>query len=359
MKVQALPFLVLLFLNSCSKEQVPLEVEPERSYQMGFTSWSYGPNLEDVNATYAFLETNGDIYAEHIDNTIPWNAWMNDEALPTAFTNEITGRVNRRMSGHSLLLSVSALNLGRDDLALDVDGTIPAYTHLDDESIRNAYFKHINYLVDAFAPDYLVISIESNELRLKSPEKWDGFTALISDVKSRIEVLYPNLKIAESISVHNIYEPDVADPASYIADVFKQINQHDFAAISFYPFLKNLSTASEFQAVFDFIHANTTLPIAFAETAHIAENLVIPNLNVSIDGDPSNQNSYLETLLQNAEQQDYAFIVWWAHRDFDALWETFSEEVRDLGQIWRDTGLLDENGTERPAFGTWSATFRE
>jgi hypothetical protein len=52
--------------------------------------------------------------------------------------------------------------------------------------------------------------------------------------------------------------------------------------------------------------------------------------------------------------KDYEFIIWWAHRDFDALWETFPPELRDLGQLWRDTGLLDESGNERQAFLLWS-----
>ena len=40
----------------------------------------------------------------------------------------------------------------------------------------------------------------------------------------------------------------------------------DFAAISFYPFLKGLSTNSEITEAFDFLHDNVSIPIAFAET---------------------------------------------------------------------------------------------
>lgn len=325
---------------------------------MGFTTWSYGPNLEDVNNTYSFIANNSDIYTEHIDNSIPWNAWINDLTLPVEFTNEITGRANRKIAGKELLLSVSILNLGRDDLATDMDGSTPTYTSIDDTDIKNAYYKHINYLVSEFAPDYLVIAIEVNELRTNSPEKWSGYTNLIAEVKTRIKQDYPNLKISESVSLHNLFESDASDPVSYVNEIITQMNQNDFAAISFYPFLKNLSSKTEFQEVFDFLHANVTPPIAFVESAHIAENLIIPNLNVSIDGDESQQNDYLELLIENANSQEYEFIIWWAHRDYDALWETFPEEVKDLGQIWRDTGLLDEDGTERSAFATWSSSFQ-
>ncbi|MEL7001227.1 MAG: hypothetical protein AAFN93_00690 [Bacteroidota bacterium] len=358
MKSLVISFLLIILLCNCSDDDSNGEVEVGGDFNMGFTTWSFGPNLQDVNDTYSFIENNSDIYAEHIDNNIPWNAWINDLTLPTDFTNEISGRVNRRIPGKELLLSVSLFNSNRDELASDFDGTIPAYTNLDDADIEDAYFKHIDFLVGEFQPDYLVIAIEVNELNLRAPEKWDSYKRLILNVKSRTRTQYPDLRISESISLHNLFEPDVPNQTAHIQDVFSHVNQNDFMAISFYPFLKNLSSTAEFQEVFDFLHANTALPIAFVESSHIAEDLIIPNLNVSIDGNENEQNDYLETLFENAENQDYEFIIWWAHRDYDALWQTFPAEVRDLGQIWRDSGLLDENGGERPAFSTWSSRFR-
>lgn len=359
MKNQVFIILSLLLISCCSKDEPIAKVEKERDFKMGFTTWSYGPNLHDVNETYSFIANNADIYAEHIDYNIPWDSWINNLTLPPEFTNEITGRANRKIAGKQLLLSVSLLNLNRDELASDFDGTTPAYTNLDDSDIKNGYFKHISYLVNEFAPDYLVIAIEVNELRLKSPEKWDAYKNLIIDVKTRIKQSYPDLKISESISLHNLYEQDISNPQAYIEDIMNHVNQNDFVAISFYPFMKNLSSKTDFQGILDFLHAKAMPPIAFVETSHIAEDLVIPNLNVSIDGNENEQNVYLETLVENAETQAYEFIIWWAHRDYDALWETFPEDVKDIGQIWRDTGLLDENGTERTAFSEWQSNYQK
>jgi len=192
-----------------------------------------------------------------------------------------------------------------------------------------------------------------NEFLLRAPDKWESYKRLIQSVTSRINREYPELPVAESVSLHNLIEPDIPDPLNYVNEMTAHMNQMDFVAISFYPFFKNLSSADEFQEAFDFLHERITRPIAFAETSHIAENLVVPNLGLSIDGSELGQNSYLQTLLQNARDQDYLFVVWWAHRDYDALWETFPEEVKDIGQLWRDSGLLDENGNERPAMATW------
>tara|TARA_B100000508_G_C11454496_1_gene275975 strand:+ start:863 stop:1954 length:1092 start_codon:yes stop_codon:yes gene_type:complete len=361
MKAKLGLILLCFLLFSCSNDDNPVEEviasEIGRGFKMGFTSWSYGPQLVDVDTTYSFIAKNGDIYAEHIDNKIPWKAWINNLPLPIAFTNEINGRVQRKISGKELLLSVSLFNSNRDELAEDFDGSVPSYSTLNDSSIREAYFKHIDYLVNAFAPNYLVIVIEANEFRLRSPTKWDAYKSLITDVRGRIKQSYPNLKVSESISLHNLYEANVNDPELYIQEIVSHANKNDFFAVSFYPFLKNLKTPTEFQQVLDFLHSKTSKPIAFVETAHIAENLVIPNLNVSIDGNENEQKQYLETLIANAKNQEYDFIIWWAHRDFDALWQTFPNEVKDLGQIWRDTGILDEHGRERAAYTVWQNNF--
>ena len=176
--------LLVLFISisSCSKDDSSSR-SITRNFKIGFTTWSFGPNIQDVNNTYTFIENNSDIYTEHIDGKIPWNAWMNNLTLPLEFTNEISGRVNKKIQNKQLLLSVSLLNSNRDELAKDFDGTIPSYTNLNDVDIENAYFEHINYLVSQLAPDYLVIAIEVNELRLRAESKWNSYKLLIQNVK--------------------------------------------------------------------------------------------------------------------------------------------------------------------------------
>ncbi|NNK18983.1 MAG: hypothetical protein HKP49_07495 [Maribacter sp.] len=320
---------------------------------MGFTTWSFGPTVQDVNNTYAFIENNSDIYTEHIDNKIPWNSWMNNSALPAEFTNEIAGRADKKIEDKLLLLSVSLFNSNRDELAEDFDGTIPAYTNLNDIEIEDAYFRHIDYLVSQLRPDFLVIVIEVNEFRLRAESKWEAYKILIGNVKARIAQVYPDLPISESISLHNLYDSDVPNPTEYIDETVEYMNQMDFVAISFYPFLKNLNSQNDFQQAFDFLHSNISKPIAFVETSHIAEDLIVPNLNLSLSGDEIEQNIYLETLMENAAERNYEFVIWWAHRDYDALWETFPAEVKDIGQLWRDSGLIDEDGNERLSKTTW------
>ncbi|WP_338768318.1 hypothetical protein WAF17_07560 [Bernardetia sp. ABR2-2B] len=350
MKIYFALLFSLLFLISCSKDNVEAE---KRNYKMGFTTFPYEFSIESVNGTYNFIEKNADIYSEHIDNTIPWEALINQTELPTAFTDEIDSKVSRRINSHELLLSVSILNTVRTDLQEDYDGKVPAYNSLTDEHIENGYFRYLEYLVDRFSPDYLVMAMEVNELKKNSISKWNEYKQLGDKIRTRLKEKYPTLKVAESFTLHNWYQ----QPTDFVNEIREYSSKSDFLAISFYAFIMNKHTKEEFQGAFDFLHSQTSKPIAFVETNTIAQDLSIPNLDIFIPSSETEQNIYLETLLENAQEQNYEFVIWWAHRDYDRLLEFFPEDTQDLGLIWRDTGLLDEDGKERPAFSTWQEYF--
>ena len=328
---------------------------PSRNFSMGFTTWPFGPDYADRQSTYNFITTNADIYSEQFENYIPWKALMNNQPLPTDLTNDVASRLSLRPAGHQLFVSVSLLNIQRTDLLADQDGSIPAYATLNDPAIANAYIKYLKYLVDTFQPGYLLIGMEVNVLRIKQPDKWSAYLALIQQVRTALKTDYPSLPISASVTLHDWFNPNVPDPASYIAEIDAYVNQQDFAAVSFYPFLKGQRRQSEFQQAFDFLHAHTSRPIAFTETGHIAENLNVPAFNLSVTGSVCEQKEYLETLLHNARLHQYHFLIWWTHRDYDELWQIFPDSTKDLGKIWKDTGLLNEQGGERPAFSTWKS----
>ncbi len=349
--------LVITLLSNCGitkKSSDDSNRASSRNYLMGFTTWAYDLTSEAVNDTYQFLNNNGDIYCEHIDSRIPWNAWINSTALPAEFTNDIASRVAHRIPGKKLAVSVSLLNSPRNDLAYDFDNTTPSYTSFDDTTIENAYFEHLKYITNQLNPDYLVISIEANELLHNAPEKWTGYKQLMANIRPRIKAQYPSLKISESITLHNFYQPAVPNPNDYIAELTSYINDNlDYAAISFYPYFKALASAEEFQAAFDFLHSKVTIPIAFAETAHISEALTLTTPNFTIPGNEPEQKVYLETLCTNAQKHNYLYITWWCHRDYDNLWATFPPEVQYTGSLWLSTGIINENGAEKQAYASW------
>jgi hypothetical protein len=364
-------FISLELLISCSenndnKPDVLDCVNPEffseyssRNFNMGFSTWGYALTKESINNTYQFIEQNSDIYSEHIDNKIPWNSWINDLPLPVEFTDEIDSRISRKIPNINLALSLSLLNSDRSDLANDYNGRMPDYNGLNDLKIEDAYFKHINYLTNRFEPDYLIIAIEVNELRIKSPSKWSEYKLLMHNVKSRIQQEYPSLKISESLSLHNLYQPEVLDSEDYIDEIVAYANNMDFVAISFYPFFKGQHSKNDFQKAFDFLHSKITKPIAFSETSHLSEDLSISSYDLFIESSECEQNLYLENLLSNAQKHNYEYVIWWAHRDFYELWLTFPEELKDFGKLWRNTGLVADDGDKKKAYSTWKLVFNK
>jgi hypothetical protein len=343
----------------CANNNFEIEKFSPRSFKMGFTTWPYGPELPDVESTYAFIESNSDIYSEQVDAQIPWKSWINNTPLPQAFNDVLQFKLNARLKGHPLLLSISLLGNNRNELSEDFDGTIPAYQSFNDTHIREAYLKHVKYLVDKFSPDYLVFAMEVNELHLNAPSKWEGYKLMADYVRSQLKASYPSLRVAESFTLHGWFGAHLAGQNGHVQELRTMAAVSDFTAISFYAFMKGLKTQSEFQQAFDFLHAQAQKPIAFVETNHLAEDLSVEKFNVFLKGDQCEQNLYLETLLQNAQANGYEFIIWWAHRDYDAIWETLPANVKDLGKFWRDTGLLDETGKERKAYQTWKSVLNK
>ena len=359
---------ILLFL-SCNKDgENPITdsticdffcEHDSRVFQMGFSSWPYAATELSVSDTYQFIDDHADIYSEHIDSQIPWDAWILDSALPVEFTNDITARASRVIPDSKLTVSVSLLNSSRDELASDFNGTIPTYTKLNDPHIEDAYFKHLRYIANQLNPDYLVIAIEVNELLKNAPDKWDAYKLLMANIRTRIKQEFPSLNVSESITLHNFYQPDVQDPVAFIDEVAAYVNTLDFVMISFYPFFKGLKTKADFQEAFDFLHEHVNKTIAFAETGHLSEDLRVDSFDLFISGNQSEQNDYLESLITNAQNHNYEYIIWWTHRDYNELWETFPDEVKDLGKLWISTGIINEDGAEKEAFATWEIVYNK
>ena len=351
-------------LSSCNKPQT-CEVDltsgiSTRSFKMGFSTWPYGPFDDQKEKTYQYLAQNGDIYMELMNINIPWSAWINNTFMPEAFVTETTLKLNNKIEGMPMLLTVSLLNTSRSDLKEDYDGTIPQYTHLYDTTIENAYVKHLSYLIDKFDPDYMVIAMEINELKLSSETKWQEYKQLMANVRQRLKEKYPDLPLSESITLHDLYSPEgVEDVEAYRKDVFDYVNENcDFIAVSFHPFLKDMHGYEQFQEAFDLLNNSTDKPIAIVESSYIAENLTLLTWGVSIKSDPCQQDEFLQTLLLNASDNNYMFVIWWAFRDYDLLWSFCPVGVRAACRIWRDTGLLDGKGKERIAYGTWNKIFK-
>ena len=324
-----------------------------RTFSMGFSTWSYGPSSEATNNTYNFLGENGDIYSEQFDDHIPWFALRDGRPLPEQASSDLNTRVDNIISSNDLVLSISLFNPDRNDLITGYNGDTPMYNSLSEPFVEDTYFTYVTTMADAFPNlKYLVVAMEVNEFYLKSNEKWEDYKTLMANLKPRLYERYPGVQISESITLHNL---STSSDQQYVDDIISYVNELDFAAISYYPFLHGALDDNQIQKDFDFLHDKISKPIAIVETGQIAETLEVPE--VTLETDECTQKDYVQLLLSNANSHNYEFVIWWTHKDYDELYETFPESTKPLGRIWRDAGLINEADQERPGFREWKAIF--
>jgi len=132
---------------------------------------------------------------------------------------------------------------------------------------------------------------------------------------------------------------------------------NDLVAVSYYPFFVG---GPEALGALDWLvreFGGTGKPLAMTETNEAAERLPLPKAKVTIEGSPEKQAAYYRKLFRLAHDQRFAFVVSFVHRDYDALWEKIQGSAPELFMAWRDCGLLDEKGAERPACAVWNRWF--
>ena len=333
-----------------------------RGFLMGFTSWPYAATAEAVQGTYAFIGTNADLLVEHLDDGVPWAESLRNTPFPKAFQEKIEGRRKNRSPGTKLLLSLTPLNLGRNGLA-ECAGNgqrppLPAELKgkpFNDPELVRAYANYCRRMVEFFQPDFLVTGIESNELLNNQPKAWNAYRELSRQVQGELRERFPRLPLSESVTLHKLLDRQNRGLAEYRKKIQEFVESHDFFAVSFYPFFLGLHQEEEFAEALDFLPTFTGKPIAITETGHPAEPLKIRAWNLDFPTDPKEQAAFVKVLLSRAQAHHYLFVTYWAARDFDELWKTFPDAVKDLGALWRDTGLIDEAGQPRPASATWKS----
>ncbi|NPV46598.1 MAG: hypothetical protein HPY69_06555 [Armatimonadetes bacterium] len=345
--------------------QAQVEGVTERRFLMGFTSWPYAATLEAVQGTYNFIGAHGDLLTEHFDNGVPWPEMVRDEPFPAWLQAKLEGLKASRPVNCKVALSLTPLNMGRNGLAPCAgEGERPPLPTVlegkpfDDPVLIRAYTNYCLRMIELFRPDYCLTGIEANELLSNKPEQWPAYVRLSRAVQAVLRARYPELPLAESITLHKLYDPLSPKLAEYQAQVKEFIAPHDYLAISFYPLLPGITREAQYTAALDFLPTFTDKPIAFAETGCPAERLTVAAYGLDLPFTPADQDVYVRALLTRAQREGYLYVTYWAHRDFDALWDIFPDNVKDLGRLWRDTGLLDEAGNERPACETWRAWFR-
>jgi hypothetical protein len=340
---------------------------------MGFTPFPHAFSVEAVEAAYDIITVNADMIVQHFDDGVPWQEALENSETGSAyretyavnFLGDLDYRVQHNPPGHIVYLAVTPLGPLREGLALHRgnNGNEPlsppwdGYT-LDHPDVISAYTRHCLDMIEQFQPDYFAYAIEANLLafydQINGTNKWPQFINLVSEVYPAIKAMHPGLPVFISLQAGFFH----ISPAEQTSAISRILPYTDYMAISAYPFsdIPNPADLPE-----DYFTRLTDLapskPVAIAETAWPAEDLVAvdnPGYIIAAE-DPGRQQQYIQRIIDEMDKANGRFITLFFTQDYDDFWVSDLQFYPNaqLLRTWRDTGLYDGDGNNRPALETW------
>jgi hypothetical protein len=329
-----------------------------RHFRMGFTGFPHDISIEAVIQAREFSRQNADIILHHIEG-VPWAELLANKPFSDELINEWKGMKEATPKGGKVYLAISP---GRGDLKPG-EKSLPFPKELvgksyDDPVVMKAYLSYCRRMVEFFQPDYLGIGIEVNEIYQVGPDKWRAYAALHRHVYQELKKDHPDLPIFASFTLHGMLNETGRKREAMLTAFGEIMPFNDLAAVSFYPFIRGGTTDIDgclrwLTEQFD----RFKKPYAFVEVGEPAERLRIPSSGQIIDGTPQKQAAFYETLLAFARDHEVRFVISYLHRDYDALWEKIKGSSPEAFMVWRDCGLLDQDGKARPAYTVWKRCF--
>ena len=335
---------------------------PTRSFYMGFTPWPYDATIDAVNFTYDRIHEHGDMVKHHLMQGIPWDAAYAQTAYPTAVENEINGRINATNNDKVIFLAIDSLNVSRNALVGNwsenggEDRQAPWDTRdYNDAEVIEAYTNFALDMISRFQPEYFSYGTEVSDLILNNSTSFDNFVVFAEAVYTTIKAEHPNLKLMATVALKS---PDSASKTTIENNFSRIIDFVDVVGISAYPYAfyspgdretpNDLPTnwISQIQDIAG------NKPLAITETGWVGEELTITNYGLTVESSEQIQNNYVVELLEEANQLNTEFVIWFSVTDFDAMWNNALGQD-DLSAIWKDTGLYDENLQARDGLSTW------
>jgi hypothetical protein len=334
-----------------------------RAFTLGFTPFPYEISFEAVLDTYETLAQNADLISHHFDNGVPWVEALAESEYSQHIRDDWNLRLTQTRPDDLVLVAVTPIRFDRgglatyrgtaDDMPLPPPWDSYGFDHPD---VIEAFYNYCEDIIAYFEPDYFNMGIEVNLLMKIAPARWNAYLTLHREVYARLKEAYPDLPIFVSVTGIDLLpgytDADADAQARALTDILPYT---DVLALSMYPYMTRYMTNEIPQDMFDRLAGLTDLPLAVTETGYPAQSFAISGedgTRLEFNGTPEKQAAYIDLLLNEAQEHQMRFVINFVLRDYDALWQQLGGR-EDLTIAWRDTGLIGEDGAERPALAIW------
>jgi hypothetical protein len=364
--------LLIIFLFSyCNKKnKAVLEYETDwsipanRSFRMGFTAFPYDITPQAVVQSYVNQSQNGDILLTHFDHGVPWNEALNNLPFPTEVETAINEAVANRTPTHKVFLTATATDTERDKLAKywNNSGTqqpLPAAwsnKSFNSPEVITAYKNYCRRIINTIQPDYFAFGIEINSSFLKNTQAYKDYLEFADTIYHSLKLSYPNIPILLTFQDQSFNK----SKTELLQLTSELLAFSDMIAISSYPFWNYTSPERDANPrlfannwLADLRQLAPNKPFAISETGFAAENLSLPGYGVSIKSNETWQREYVQKLLAESNRLNAVFVIWFVYRDYDLLERNLPNASEAL-KIWRDNGLQNGSGNNRPAHSVWN-----
>ena len=308
---------------------------------MGVSSLPPELTEESYGETFRLAASAGEIIL--IQRTPPW-----EELLSGAFSEETVLTTQRETAlaeehGLDIFVAIDPTDgtRQRDRLAGLPDDLLGA--GFSDPAIHEALIDYARYLAETYHPKYLAFGVEMNGYQQHHPEDFERFVVIYHEAYEAIKEISPETLVFPTFQFEELQGrlpfQDPLPPQWHLISRFEP--RLDVLAISSYPDIVFPNADEIPESYYAQLSLYTTRPIAIAGMGYSSR----ASEGISKAKAEQAQAAFLRRTLDNAQQLDMPFIVWFVSQD-----PSFTgESTLDLG----NSGLIQQDGTPKPAWDIW------
>lgn len=212
------------------------------------------------------------------------------------------------------------------------------------EDVQQALVAYAIYIATNYEPEYLVLGVEINMLRARSPEQFRGFLQAYRRAYDAVKSIRPDIKVFPTFQLEDLLGQLTQQHPPQWEAVEAFGRRLDVLAISTYPYLSSaIRLVREIPAgYYSQLRDRFGGEILVSEAGYASATIE----GHSWVGSEREQEQFLRRLLEDAEANGFGAVVWVAERD--------PMQSRQGGAaVLNDVGLRFSDGADKIAWAVW------